>query len=78
MAHHELEESDREEAIRQVDKAAGDLLRLLDNLLQWTTSQTGGMPFNPERFDLSQTGTEIKHLQLFYSWQDFLMILFRL
>jgi len=53
MAYHELEETDREEAIRQVDKAAGDLLRLLDNLLQWTTSQTGGMPFNPERFDLS-------------------------
>jgi signal transduction histidine kinase len=58
MAYHELEESDREEAIRQVDKAAGDLLRLLDNLLQWTTSQTGGMSFNPERFDLSQTAIE--------------------
>ena len=51
--YHELEEADREEAIQQVDKAAGDLLRLLDNLLQWTTSQTGRMPFKPERFDLS-------------------------
>jgi signal transduction histidine kinase/ligand-binding sensor domain-containing protein len=58
MAYHELEESDREEAIRQVDKAGGDLLRLLDNLLQWTTSQSGGMPFNPERFDLSLTASE--------------------
>jgi signal transduction histidine kinase len=58
MAYHELEETDREEAIRQVDKAAGDLLRLLDNLLQWTTSQTGKMPFNPERFDLSVTAIE--------------------
>ena len=58
MAYHELEESDREEAIRQVDKAAGDLLRLLDNLLQWTTSQTGKMPFNPERFDLSVIARE--------------------
>ena len=58
MAYHELEETDREEAIRQVDKAAGDLLRLLDNLLQWTTSQTGKMLFNPERFDLSVTANE--------------------
>ena len=41
-----------------MDKAAGDLLRLLDNLLQWTTSQSGGMPFNPERFDLSLTASE--------------------
>ena len=58
MAYHELEETDREEAIRQVDKAAGDLLRLLDNLLQWTTSQTGKMPFRPERFDLSIVANE--------------------
>jgi signal transduction histidine kinase/streptogramin lyase len=58
MAYHELEEADREEAIRQVDKAAGDLLRLLDNLLQWTTSQTGKMPFKPERFDLFLTAHE--------------------
>jgi len=58
MAYHDLDEADREEAIRQVDKAAGDLLRLLDNLLQWTTSQTGGMPFNPERFDLALTASE--------------------
>ncbi|MCK5465011.1 MAG: hypothetical protein KAI95_18420, partial [Bacteroidales bacterium] len=58
MAYHELEETDREEAILQVDKAAGDLLRLLDNLLQWTTSQTGKMPFNPERFDLSVSANE--------------------
>jgi len=58
MAYHDLEEADREEAIRQVDKAAGDLLRLLDNLLQWTTSQTGKMPFKPERFDLAVTANE--------------------
>jgi two-component system sensor histidine kinase ChiS len=58
MAYHELEEADKEEAIQQVDKAAGDLLRLLDNLLQWTTSQTGGMPFRPERFDLSVSANE--------------------
>ncbi len=62
MAYHELEESDREEAIHQVDKAAGDLLRLLDNLLQWTTSQTGKMPFNPERFDLSAAASESRSL----------------
>ena len=58
MAYHDLEESDREQAIRQVDKAAGDLLRLLDNLLQWTTSQTGKMPYRPERFDLSLIASE--------------------
>jgi signal transduction histidine kinase/ligand-binding sensor domain-containing protein len=58
MGYHELEDTDREEAIGQVDKAAGDLLRLLDNLLQWTTSQTGGMPFKPERFDLSLAANE--------------------
>jgi len=52
MAYMNLDEKDKEEAIRQVNKAAGDLHRLLDNLLQWTTAQTGKMQFKPEPFDL--------------------------
>jgi signal transduction histidine kinase len=58
MGYHELEEKDREDAIRQVDRAAGDLLRLLENLLQWTTSQAGKMPFRPEVLDLSLIASE--------------------
>ena len=48
-----LDESDRMEAIGQVNKAAGDLHNLLDNLLQWTSAQSGKIPFNKEKLDLS-------------------------
>jgi signal transduction histidine kinase len=57
-SYHLLEEEDRDEAIRQVERAAGDLLRLLENLLQWTTSQAGKMPYRPENFDLQSVVKE--------------------
>ena len=58
MAYMQLDEKDKETAIRQVNKAAGDLHRLLDNLLQWTTAQSGKMQFHPETFDLHQIAQE--------------------
>jgi signal transduction histidine kinase len=37
-----------------IQKATNNLYRLLDNLLQWSSTQTGKLEFHPENFDLNQ------------------------
>ena len=53
MEYHGLNEEEKHDSLKQVDKAATDLYRLIDNLLQWTNLQTGKTLFEPRRFDLS-------------------------
>lgn len=39
---------------REIDKNLKNLLTLLENLLEWSRSQTGNIEFKPEVFDLSE------------------------
>jgi signal transduction histidine kinase len=58
FSYHQLEERDKEESVKQANKAAEDLHRLLENLLQWTTSQTGKLKIEAINFDLSRLANE--------------------
>ena len=42
-----------------IQKATNNLYRLLDNLLQWSSTQTGKLEFHPENFDLNQITNNI-------------------
>ncbi len=39
---------------KDLDKSLKNLFALLENLLEWSRSQTGAIEFKPERFDLSE------------------------
>lgn len=41
------------ELAREIDKNLKNVLALLENLLEWSRSQTGNIPFRPERFDIN-------------------------
>ena len=40
------------EAILKINESARNVFKLLENLLQWSKLQTGGLEFNPVKFDL--------------------------
>ncbi len=42
-----------------IHKATNNLYRLLENLLQWSSAQTGEIEYNPELFDLHKTTANI-------------------
>lgn len=48
-----------------IHKATNNLFRLLENLLQWSSAQTGEIEYNPEIFDLNKiTGNIIQVLSI--------------
>ncbi len=49
----ELEENDKLMALQNINKSAGFIFTLLENLLTWANSQRGKMTFSPVPFDLS-------------------------
>jgi len=49
---YDLSEQKKLEQIIGISKSSENLYNLLQNLLQWSTSQTGTMPFNPKEIDL--------------------------
>lgn len=47
---------------KDLDKSLKNLFSLLENLLEWSRSQTGNIEFKPERFDLSAVLQQNKEL----------------
>jgi signal transduction histidine kinase len=47
---------------KDLDKSLKNLFALLDNLLQWSRSQTGNIDFTPEKFDVTGVLNENKAL----------------
>ena len=52
-AYDQLSEEKKQKYIRSIDRSASHLYDLLDNLLQWSKSQTGGLQCKPAAIDLS-------------------------
>ena len=76
MKHYkELMEKDKIEYIKDINLSSKQLLNLLENLLEWSRSQTGKLQLSPDIFDLSyiinscitllQTNAESKNIRLF-------------
>jgi signal transduction histidine kinase/Tfp pilus assembly protein PilF len=60
--HHDYKDLTREQVLTYIDiinKSAANLYRLLENLLEWSKSQTGNIQFKPEKIslrELAETG----------------------
>jgi signal transduction histidine kinase len=52
-SYDELEETEKKEFLELIKDSANNLYSLLENLLDWSRSQRGTMPFNPNEFDFS-------------------------
>jgi signal transduction histidine kinase len=52
-AYDQLSEEKKQKYIQSIDRSASHLYDLLDNLLQWSKSQTGGIQCKPAAIDLS-------------------------
>lgn len=52
-AYDQLDEEKKRKYIRSIDRSASHLYDLLDNLLQWSKSQTGALQCKPAAIDLS-------------------------
>ncbi|MFW6276969.1 MAG: hybrid sensor histidine kinase/response regulator [Bacteroidota bacterium] len=50
--YDEFDEADKKDIIRDIDKSAENLYKLLENLLAWSKIQMGKMKYNPESHDL--------------------------
>jgi PAS domain S-box-containing protein len=48
-----LNQEQRMESIKGINESSNRLFKLLENLLEWSRSQTGRIDFNPEEIDLS-------------------------
>jgi signal transduction histidine kinase/ligand-binding sensor domain-containing protein len=62
---HSVETNDREETllyVRNIQHSAASAFKLLENLLDWSRSQTGVLEFNPESFKLFDIVNEIVEL----------------
>jgi len=53
-SYRELDEADVEMYIHMASNSVNSTLRLLDNLLSWTSMQSSGMSFNPVKVDAGQ------------------------
>jgi signal transduction histidine kinase len=49
---YELSEQQKLEYIKGINKSSENLYELFQNLLQWSTSQAGSMPFKPQEIDM--------------------------
>jgi signal transduction histidine kinase len=57
-----LSKEDIQMLAKDLDKSLKNLFALLENLLEWSRSQTGNIEFKPEPFDLTTVLTENKAL----------------
>lgn len=57
-----LSKEDIQMLAKDLDKSLKNLFSLLENLLEWSRSQTGNIEFTPETFDLTSVLTENKAL----------------
>jgi signal transduction histidine kinase len=63
---------------REIDKNLKNLLTLLENLLEWSRSQTGNIEFKPEVFDLGEVirengellKTQARNKKVALSWDE--------
>jgi len=58
----DLSREELQELARELDKSVLKINSLLENLLQWSRTQTGKIKFNPEFFDLGSVVTETINL----------------
>ena len=52
-------EEERRKYAGDIYKSAGNIFRLLQNLLDWSRSQTGNLKYNPVKFDLRQLADSV-------------------
>jgi two-component system, sensor histidine kinase and response regulator len=57
-----MTEEEKKESIMLIHSTSKNLYGLLENLLQWSRSQTGKIKYNPEHFDLANMVTNIQDL----------------
>ncbi|MCX6154850.1 MAG: PAS domain S-box protein [Candidatus Kapabacteria bacterium] len=58
-SYSEFPEEDKVEFILLMSQESKNLYSLLENLLEWSRSQRGNIPFNPEKFNLKMMSIEI-------------------
>ena len=49
----EVSEEEKETMIKEIKELSTNTYKMLDNLLEWSRSQTGKLEFNPRQFDIS-------------------------
>lgn len=54
QSHRRIHDDEREEMIRVVNDSAGNLYKLLENLLEWTRTQTNRVEVKPESFPMER------------------------
>ncbi len=59
---NEWDNEQKLEVIGLINKSANNLYLLLENLLQWSRSQSGVMRFNPQKIDLNEAFTKAVNL----------------
>lgn len=65
MAEYDnIEDDERRSYIENISLASNTTYRLLENLLEWSRTQTGKIKFNPASFDLNSVVNEVINLQL--------------
>lgn len=52
--YHRFTEEERKKYAGDIHRSANNIFRLLQNLLDWSRSQTGNLKFNPAKFELKQ------------------------
>ncbi len=58
-SYHELEEAERRDFIKDIQKSTIQIYNLLENLLQWSRSQTGRLEFQPREFNARELIDEV-------------------
>ena len=58
----DLEKEDIKKFAGEINKAANNLFKLLNNLLDWSRLQTGTMKFQPQMIDIADIASEITNL----------------
>ncbi len=52
--YDKYDDTKRKHLIGIIDQSANNIYKLLDNLLQWSRSQTGSLKFEPEEFEINE------------------------
>jgi len=65
--HSQYNNSEREKYITVIDDSAKQAYKLLNNLLHWAKTQTGGIVFNPKEYALNKILIELIQLNTSYA-----------
>jgi signal transduction histidine kinase len=57
--HHNFSQKETKELLGLIQKSAANVYSLLDSLLMWAQTQTGRMSYNPEHFEIKDTGSVV-------------------